>query len=156
MNIPSSIRPFWARFQAAVGADLSARFCEAFHFDDNEAGATELAKLVLDGKKRGTASLEWSFAVTGRPRPEPGDLSVVTDWQGQPLCVIETRDVVVMPFDEVGEDFATIEAEGDGSLRYWREGHWEYFSGECERIGKKPDLRMPVLCERFEVIYKEG
>ncbi|MFH0129286.1 ASCH domain-containing protein [Variovorax sp. VaC1] len=156
MNIPSSIRPFWARFQAAVGTDLSARFCEAFHFDDNEAGATELAQLVLDGKKRGTASLEWSFAVTGRPRPEPGDLSVVTDWQGQPLCVIETRDIVVMPFDEVGEDFAAIEAEGDGSLRYWREGHWEYFSGECERIGKKPDLRMPVLCERFEVIYKEG
>jgi uncharacterized protein YhfF len=61
-----------------------------------------------------------------------------------------------MPFDEVGEGFAAVEAEGDGSLRYWREGHWAYFSNECERIGKTPDLRMPVLCERFEVIYKEG
>lgn len=155
MNIPSGILPFWLRFQAAIGADVSARFCEAFHFDDNEAGATELAQLVLAGKKRGTASLEWSLAVTGRPRPKAGDLSVVTDWQGQPLCIIETHSVTVMPFDEVGEDFAAVEAEGDGSLRYWREGHWQYFSGECARIGRTPDLRMPVLCERFEVVYQE-
>ncbi|HEX7868213.1 MAG TPA: ASCH domain-containing protein [Variovorax sp.] len=155
MTIPSHLLPFWERFQAAIGADVSARFCEAFHFDDNEAGATELARLVLEGRKRGTASLEWSFE-SGRPRPGPGDLSVVTDWHGKPLCVIETRSVAVMPFDEVGKDFAAVEAEGDGSLRYWREGHWQYFSGECERIGRKPDMRMPVLCETFEVVYQEG
>ncbi|MGJ7498741.1 ASCH domain-containing protein [Variovorax sp. ZT5P49] len=154
MTIPSSLLPFWERFQTATGADGSARFCEAFHFDDNEAGATELAKLVLDGRKRGTASLEWSFESTDRSQPKPGDLSVVTDWHGKPLCVIETLSVVVMPFDEVGEDFAAVEAEGDGSLRYWREGHWQYFSGECERIGRKPDMRMPVLCETFEVVYQ--
>ena len=124
MTIPAHVLPFWERFQSAAGADASARFCEAFHFDNNEAGATELAQLVLEGCKRGTASLEWSFESTGRPRPRPGDLSVVTDWHGGPLCVIETRSVVVMPFDEVGEDFAAVEAEGDGSLRYWREGHW--------------------------------
>ncbi|MDQ0082777.1 uncharacterized protein YhfF [Variovorax boronicumulans] len=155
MTVPSSILPFWERFQAAAGADVSARFGEAFYFDDNEAGATELAKLVLDGRKRGTASLEWSFESTGRPRPKPGDLSVVTDWHGKPLCVIETLSVVVMPFDEVGEDFVAVEAEGDCSLRYWREGHWKYFSGECERLGRKPDLRMPVLCETFKVVYQE-
>ncbi|WP_454909031.1 ASCH domain-containing protein [Variovorax gossypii] len=159
MNIPPHLHPFWERFQRASGAELSAlsaRFCEAFHFDDNEAGAAELAALVLAGRKRGTASLEWSFEATGRPRPRPGDLSIVTDWHGKPLCVIETRAVVVMPFEDVGEDFAAVEAEGDGSLRYWREGHWQYFSGECERIGRAPDLRMPVLCETFEVVYQEG
>lgn len=155
-HIPRDILPFWEKFQAAIGADVSARFCEAFHFDDNEAGANELAQLVLDGKKRATASLEWTFESTDRPRPKPGDLSVVTDWQGRPLCVIETRSVVVMPFEEVGEDFAAREGEGDSSLRYWREGHWQYFSGECERIGRTPDLRMPVLCESFEVVYRAG
>lgn len=156
MTIPAHILPFWERFQSAAGTDASARFCEAFHFDDNEADATELTRLVLEGRKRGTASLEWSFESGSRPRPRPGDLSVVTDWHGKPLCVIETRSVVVLPFDEVGEDFAAIEAEGDSSLRYWREGHWQYFSGECERIGRKPDMRMPVLCETFEVVYQEA
>jgi uncharacterized protein YhfF len=155
MAIPDEILPFWQRFEAALGSEVASRFCEAFHFDDNEAGATELAQLVLEGRKRGTASLEWSFATTGRPRPRPGDLSVVTDWHGRPLCVIETRAVVVMPFEEVGADFAAVEAEGDGSLRYWREGHWQYFSGECERIGRRPDLRMPVLCETFEMVWRD-
>ena len=69
--------------------------------------------------------------------------------------MIETLSVVVMPFDEVGEDFVAVEAEDDCSLRYWREGHWKYFSGECERLGRKPDLRMLVLCETFEVVYQE-
>ena len=43
MNIPSHVQAFWKQFEAAVGQDVSARFYEAFHFDDNEADANELA-----------------------------------------------------------------------------------------------------------------
>ncbi len=78
---------------------------------------------------------------------------MVTNWQAEPLCVIETTDVVVMAFDKVTKRFAAIEGEGDKTLRYWREVHWSYFSRECERIGKEPSLQMPVLCEQFSVIY---
>ena len=27
------------------------------------------------------------------------------------------------------------------------------FSRECERLGKDPSLRMPIICERFKVVY---
>jgi uncharacterized protein YhfF len=153
VSIPQPVRAFWDQFQAAVGCDRSPHFYEAFHFDDNEGSANELARLVLAGTKRATAGLLWSFEAEKKRLPGPGDLSVVTDWHGKPLCVIKTTVVAVMPYEEVTEDFAAMEGEGDKSLRYWREVHWAYFGRECQRIGKNPDLRMPVACEQFAVIY---
>lgn len=154
MTIPPGVRAFWDAFAATQPADPTPRFLEAFHFTDNEAGANELAKLVLAGRKRATASLAWSYEVEKKRMPGAGDLSVVTDWAGTPLCVIETTRVDLVPFDEVSAEFAATEGEGDGSLRYWREGHEAFFSRECRRLGRTPDARMLVVCERFDVIHK--
>ncbi|MGJ7509448.1 ASCH domain-containing protein [Variovorax sp. GT1P44] len=154
MNIPSSIAMFWAAFCTEVGEDCSARFLEAFHFDDNEPSANELADLVLADVKRATASLVWSLESAGRSPPRPGALSVVTYWDGTPACVIETLQVEVMPFEQVNAEFAAAEGEGDGSLAYWRRVHWAYFGRECARVGRQPSLAMPVACERFNVVYR--
>jgi uncharacterized protein YhfF len=156
MSIPSSIAVFWGAFCAEVGQDCSDRFFEAFHFDDNESDANELATLVLAGVKRATASLVWSFEKDGRSPPKPGALSVVTYWDGVPACVIETLEVEILPFEQVGAEFAASEGEGDGSLAYWRRVHWAYFGRECARVGRKPSLVMPVACERFSVLYRRS
>ncbi|MEO7252670.1 MAG: ASCH domain-containing protein [Casimicrobium sp.] len=153
MDIPPSIVEFWRGFGAAIGEDRSSRFYEAFHFDDNESDANALAELVLAGVKRATASLVWSFESAGTSTPRPGALSVVTNWHGKPLCVIETMAVDVVPFEHVTAEFAATEGEGDGSLEYWRRAHWTYFGRECDRIGREPTQVMPVACERFKVIY---
>ncbi len=154
LTIPPTVRAFWDQFQSSVPYDAAPLFYEAFHFDDNEATANSLAALVLSGQKRATAGLLWTNEITNKPRPELGVLSVVTDWNGVPLCIIETTQVDVVPFDDVSAQFAAIEGEGDGSLRYWREEHWKYFTRECQRLGREPDSRMPVVCEQFKVIYR--
>jgi len=153
MTVPTSIRAFWKEFQASVGYDASDRFYEAFHFDDNERDANDLANLVLSGVKRATAGLLWSYDAENKPPPEPGVLSVVTDWYSKPLCVMETTDVTIVPFAEVTEQFAATEGEGDKTLAYWRKMHWLYFGRECKRIGKEPSQSMPIVCEEFRVIY---
>jgi len=154
MSIPSNIAWFWNAFLAEVGEDCSDRFFEAFHFDDNEADANEHADLVLAGVKRATASLVWSLESAGTTPPQPGALSVVTYWDGSPVCVIETQEVKVLPFEQVTAEFAAVEGEGDGSLGYWRRVHWAYFGRECARVGREPSLAMPVVCERFHVLYR--
>lgn len=148
------IRNFWRSFEQSAGADAGARFYEAFHFDDNEPSANELAALVLAGVKRATAGLLWALEADRKVLPKRGDLSVMTDWGGTPLCVIETRLVEIVPYEAVTSEFAAIEGEGDGSLRFWREAHWAYFGRECVRIGRTRDPRMPVVCEQFEVVYR--
>lgn len=156
MEVPKTIRPFWDQFQASITYDASALFYEAFHFDDNERTANALAALVLAGQKRATAGLLWANEFTGKPLPKIGDLSVVTDWQGTPQCVIQSTHVEIVPFGSVTDSFAATEGEGDRTLRYWRDAHWRYFSRECQRIGKEPSLQMPVVCEQFRVVYPGG
>lgn len=156
MQIPEHIAEFWRKFAATQQVDPTPRFLEAFYFDDNEPSANELAQLVLSGRKRATASLTWSLEQSGVPLPQPGSLSVVTTFAGEPVCVIETLRVDIVPFEEVTAEFAAVEGEGDGSLEYWRKAHAAYFSRECQRIGRTPEPRMPVACERFAVVYRRG
>jgi uncharacterized protein YhfF len=151
--IPASIQAFWSEFAASLGHDPSARFFEAFHFDDNEPSANELAELVLSGRKRATAALLWAYEAEGTPLPEPGNLSVVTRYTGEPVCVIETQRVEVTPFSTVTAEFAATEGEGDGSLAFWRQAHTMFFGRECERLGREFSLTMPVVCEVFAVVF---
>ena len=153
MDEPESFRSFWEAFAATRASDPTPRFLEAFYFDDNEPSANELAALVLAGRKRATAGLLWSHEERKTPLPRQGDLSIVTDFFGKPVCVIETQKVEIVPFGEVTAEFAAIEGEGDGSLQYWREAHEAFFARECKRIGLAPEAGMPVVCEQFKVVF---
>jgi len=53
----------------------------------------------------------------------------------------------------VSEEFAATEGEGDGSLAYWRQAHQAAFSRELGAIGRAVSADMPVVCERFEVVF---
>lgn len=153
MTVPPRYGPFWDAFRATRADDPTPRFLEAFHFDDNEPSADELARLVVAGRKRATAGLLWAYEDERKPLPRPGDFSIVTDWAGEPACVIETLRVDIVPFDAVDAAFAATEGEGDGSLAYWRRAHEAYFARECRRIGRAPAPDMPVVCERFAVAF---
>jgi uncharacterized protein YhfF len=155
MHLPPRHLNFWRAFAATRPDDPTPRFLEAFHFDDNQPSADELAALVLAGRKRATAGLLWAHDTETRPLPRPGDLSIVTNFAGDALCVIETRRVDVVPFSEVSAEFAATEGEGDRSLAYWRRAHTAFFDRECQRLRRPPAPDMPVVCERFEVIYRK-
>ena len=152
-SLTEPVYAFWMSFASHTISDPTSRLYEVFHFDDHESSANELGNLVIAGIKRATASLLWSYESENKPLPQPGYFSIVTNWHGEPMCVIETTQVEVVKFNEVTEEFAAIEGEGDGSLREWMEGHTRYFGRECVRLGRLFDTDIPVICERFEVMY---
>lgn len=154
-QLTDSVATFWADFLAQTGRDDGTPLYDVMHFDDNEQDANQLAALVLSGTKRATASLLWQYDGNGKGAARVGDLSVVTDWAGDPLCVIETSAVEVKAFEDVDADFAAAEGEGDGSLRHWRTAHEAYFGRVCDTLGREPTARMEVVCERFRVVFPE-
>jgi uncharacterized protein YhfF len=154
MQFDERYRDFWQAFSATQAEDPTPRFLEVLYFDDNEPSANELADLVLSGRKRATAALLWAHEVEGKRVPRAGDLSIVTDYAGHAKCVIKTLRVDIVPFCQVTEEFAHTEGEGDGSLDYWRTTHEAFFARECARIGRIPAPDMPIVCERFEVVFK--
>lgn len=153
MNVPAYLQAFWAAFLVKTNREQDVPLYDVFHFDDNESDANELAELVLRGEKAATASLLWEYGKSGKRRPQTGDLSVVTNWQGSPLCVIETSGVDIRAFEDVDADFAAAEGEGDLSLDYWRDTHWSYFERVCKQLTRERSLKMPVVCERFRVVF---
>jgi len=129
------------------------REVEAWHFCDNKKDADELAELVLQGVKRGTASLYDAYKAENEPLPRTGTLSLITDWEGTPRCLIETIRIDSYPFGKVPAAFAAVEGEGDGSLEYWKRVHREAFGREAELLNIDFSDESQVLCEEFRVIY---
>ncbi|MFC7489815.1 MULTISPECIES: ASCH domain-containing protein [unclassified Knoellia] len=116
--------------------------------------ADELLGLVLDGVKTATASAAWDYEAEDEPLPEPGTLGIVLDGSGRPRALIETSQVAVVPFDEVDEEHARREGEGDLSLAHWRTVHERFFTDHATH-GQAFAKDMPVVCERFRVLYAD-
>jgi uncharacterized protein YhfF len=154
-----SASELWAQFLASdipeAAAAASAGFT-AWHFGTGGRMADELVELVLFGNKRATTGSLWSYEHEGDPLPQVGEFSVVTDGSGTARCVIRTTQVEVVPFSSVDAEFAAAEGEGDLSLEYWREGHWRYFTAELAAFGRQAEPDMPVVCERFELVFPKG
>jgi uncharacterized protein YhfF len=148
-----SPKAMWEAFLASTHDPPTAPSYTAWHFCDTQELADALAELVRAGRKRATTAALWTHEPIGEPLPRPGDLSVVTDWSGRARCIIRTTSVEIVAFSEVDDEFARAEGEGDGSLAYWRQAHWAYFTRELASLGRLPADDMPVVCERFEVVY---
>lgn len=143
----------WQACLRHLGEASEQALPEVFHFCAKKSEADELAALVLEGSKRATAGLVWEYEADGALLPKVGERSIVTDWDGDAVCVIENTRIDICAYEDVDQDFATTEGEGDKSLDYWRKAHWAYFSDRCAELGRQPDSRMMVVCQRFKVLY---
>lgn len=121
-------------------------------FGATPAEADELLALVLNGSKTATAGALWDYEHEGETFPRVGDLEILLDGSERPRVLIEVTRVEVVPFDEVSEEHARLEAEGDGSLAHWRDVHERFFA-EVATHGRGFVRTMPVLIQRFRVLY---
>jgi uncharacterized protein YhfF len=97
---------------------------DRFAFGDEPVLADRLLDLVLRGMKTATC---WS--VEEGKQTEVGCRSVVCDGSDRPRAVLETISIEQVAFDQVNQDFAAREGEGDLSLGNWRTSHREFRAG---------------------------
>lgn len=124
---------------------------DVWSFGDSPALADSLLALVLKGEKTATCGLLWEMGTEQSPPPVLGGYSVILDSTGAPRAVLQTIALTTMPFSAVPADFAR--AEGEGTYAEWRRLHWDYFARRCAALGKEPSDDMPVVCERFRVVF---
>ena len=145
---------YWQAYLSALPVDLPRPLSYlADHCGSSPEEAVELATLVLAGTKTATAGLLWTYPQVDGRMLQPGDFTVVTDLCDRPLGVIETTHIEVRPFRLVDAEHAYLEGEGDRTLRFWREVHWRIFASECAELGREASEDMPVVCERFRLVY---
>ncbi len=153
----AAVQTYWQTYLDSLSpterADLPTDPPPAEAFGDNAELADSLAALVLAGTKAATAALVWEYELEGVPLTAAGELEIVLNSTGEPVCILEYTAIEVVPFDQVTAEFAAREGEGDRTLEWWRNAHWNYFSRRCAVIGREPAMDMPVVCQQFRVAW---
>lgn len=154
-KISKQVEDFWAEFRRS-NKDIAAETpFQVWYFGNNQEMSRRLADLVIHGEKRATASLVEFNDAHPEVAPIDAGYSVVTDFEGAPLCVLQTTEIRHLPFDEVDAQFAYDEGEGDRTLEDWRAGHWSYFTREAAEYGLEFNEKSLVCCERFRLLFPD-
>lgn len=111
-----------------------------------------LVQLVIDGIKTATCSGFIFYEHENEPIPTTNDYSIILNSDDKPVAIIKTVEVELTPMNQVTEEFAVAEGEGDRTYQYWWEAHEKFFRDELKTIGREFSEDMLLVCERFEVI----
>jgi uncharacterized protein YhfF len=152
MTSTSSVELFWERYLATLPEKHLHRFLplpQAWSFGDSPEMADDLGGLVMQGKKTATCS-----RYVGENILEFATISILLNGKGEPWGVVETTEITVKRYCDVTAEWAAAEGEGDLSLAYWRNEHWTYFARGAEEGGYEMSDDMPLVCERFRIIFR--
>lgn len=96
MKKSSRVETYWQEYLASLPQDsrLPASY-DIFHFGNTQKMADELGDLVKTGVKTATSTLVWELEFDEEKFPKVRDIAVVTNWIGDPLCIIELTEVEV-------------------------------------------------------------
>src|SRR5258707_7498468 len=112
---------FWREFCGATG--IQADGYDVVSFGDTAAMATELADLVVAGRKRATAGLLRQFGSDGEPLPVTGGYVVLVDGEARPRAIWRTTELRIGPLASVDRRVAWDEGEGERTREMWPSAH---------------------------------
>jgi 5-formyltetrahydrofolate cyclo-ligase len=116
--------------------------------------ADELLNLYLNGKKTAGSSLVKDYELAKDPLPEVGNFWMILDSKSEPKCIVKTVRVKYYQFDQVPQEVAYAEGEGDLSLDHWKKAHREFFTPFLKEWGISDLDKETVVTEFYEVVYK--
>ncbi len=149
------VETFWNEFCEISGTNPEIYY-QTWYFGNTSEMARNLAELVLRGDKRGTATLLESAKLSPESAPILDVHSVVTDFEGSPMCVIQATEIQNVPFNEVTSEFAFEEGEGDKTLEYWRRVHHDFFTKDAAENNLEFHEKSIVVCEKFKLLFPKN
>jgi len=144
---------YWNNFLIETGRSLDEKCAGDLHFEAKGFVGDELISLVLSGKKTALFLSFATFSIDQEPLPVSGELYIILDRSENPVCVIETESVNIIPFNEVTWSMAQKEGE-DESLDQWREKKREYLEDEGAILGFEFSMDIKLVYQTFKVVYK--
>lgn len=120
----------------------------------NDEIADELLELYLNGTKSAGSGLVKDYELAGDPLPQVGNYWIILDSKKKPRCIVQTIRVELYQFDQVPDEVATAEGEGDLSLDYWRKAHIDFFTPFLKDWGITDLDKETLITEFYEVVYK--
>lgn len=121
----------------------------------NPTQVTELANLILSGKKRSTAKPLAYYSAEQEAVPQVGDYFVLLNGDMKPVAVAETVVSELIPFLRISAEHAYNEGEGDLSLEDWRDRTRTKFNDLMAKYDHHFSEDDPVVSEAIKVVYRK-
>ena len=104
----------------------------------------QLVELVIEKKKTAT-----TYLYEDDEKDKENGISILTDINGNDVCLIQTKKIIITTFKNITWDLAVLEGENN-SLDDWRKEHYNFF----KKINPDFNKDTKVVFEIFEMINK--
>lgn len=146
------VKLFWQEFILKFPEYKFHKIPKTDSFCNDEINTNELANLVKKGIKTASCGALIDYRICNDPLPFEGELKIIVNWNKEPVCITKIKKVEIKKFNEVSEEFAKKEGEGDLSYNYWHRVHTNYFSAYLNTFGLKFTEEIELVCEEFELL----
>ncbi len=147
------INEYWTNFLKKTNRPLDTKYYFCDYMGPTKEIADELLNLILLGVKTATTSCLLAYDAENTPLPTIGTLSIITDFDGNPKCIIENTNITIIPFKEMTYEICKREGE-DSELSTWQNTHFPLLTLEGKELGYTFTKDTPIVFEDFKVIYK--
>lgn len=145
---------FWQAFLEETGTAENSYCNRCTYFGESEEEAVSVMEQLLRGEKRAISHCVPYYIVTRTAMPKVGDYTMVTDFYGNPGCILKCTGVVIDPIGSIPTEVA--EQEGLGDLEAWQAEKRREFKALSEKSRFHYNDELPILMELVELIYPKG
>jgi uncharacterized protein YhfF len=150
---PAELERWWQAARAALGAAAPAGPPDVRWIGLDDATTEEVLRLIVTGDKTGTYTLPWILEKTGQATPRAGDAIVFIDFRGWPRILVELTEVEPVRFGSISARHTALDGTPVRRLETWRALHTRYWTDLLRPFGLAVADDMPVLVERFRLLY---
>lgn len=149
----NELAKFWQSAKTAVpdaglGDDYQVRW---IGLDDQTT--EQVFELIRSGDKTGTFTLPWLVEQTGDPTPQGGDAIILVSFDGTPKILLRLTEIEMVAFGDITEAHTAVDGSPVRALEVWKPLHTTYWNERLQPFGLGVCDDMPVLVEKFEVLY---
>lgn len=144
---------FWQAFLEQTSTPENSYCNRCTYFGESEEESVEIMEQLLRGEKTAISHCVPHYIVTRSPMPKVGDYTMVTDYYGNPGCILKCVDVVIDPIGAIPAEIA--EREREGELALWQQRKRQAFQALSQKSGFHYNDELPVLMELVERVFPE-
>ena len=148
-----SIEDYWKRFLKETNRPQQCPYAGEMEFADNKEDSIYFLSQILSGQKQANFTTLKSFEIDMESLPKKGFYSILVDYLENPVGVIETVDVLIVPFNQITQEMAMWDGSSS-SLEEWRAFKKEEFIYDGQVMGYEFDESMPVVIDKFNLVWK--
>jgi len=145
------IDDFWnqaVNFMPTLSGDHQVR---SLGIDEETTGL--IINFIKAGEKVGTFSLPWVMTAENLPMSYKGLPIILLSFNGKPELVVQLTKVFETSFGEIDSGVTCIDGPPVRDPDVWIPLHQDYWNGMLAEYGKACSDDMPVLVEKFKLVY---